>query len=178
MTYELVQFGFFKGLLALHVKWSEEPLEQIQKQLKKWSSEPNKKFILVDARFAVLDPLEVLKATSLFRDIGYFVILWIGAEQNHALYKTVQSVEVWITPGEEWIELRPNALIIEPLPQYANSPGVFRVPEHLSDLPVFIAWTEPDVPAATIASIAEGLSVPCRIQKATSFLRVSLDAVT
>lgn len=183
MTYELIQFGLFKGLPALHMDWSQREdrislTKKIQGFEEKFKMPASKQYVLIDIRneSVPVDIEELMLTIGLMRDMNYKVTVWVDATQINTALRVANTVEVWLRRGQEWAQHTPSSIIIRPGWKKGNPPSNIPVAigKHLENVPRFVAWEEPGVIPDEVVLFLAWLQFPALLQQATESMSVRI----
>lgn len=188
MTYELIQFGLFKGLPALHMDWSQREdrislTKKIQGFEEKFKMLASKQYVLIDVRNETVpvDIEELMLTIGLLRDMNYKVTVWVGAAQINTALRVANTVEVWLRRGQEWAQHTPSSIIIVPDKlglKNANKSFPSDVPvyigKHLDNVPRFVAWDWEDYIPDEVVLFMSWLQFPALLQQVTTSMVVRI----
>ena len=181
MTYELIQFGLFKGLPALHFKWGEAGRIKISNDVHKaeelFKFPPARKHILVDMQRWEDEKIDVEEAgltLGLLRDMGYFVIVWADPSSLSTAMRIANATELWLEPGQEWAQHMVSSIIMDCDDESLFKMGIgnnwnsLHIGKHLERVPKFLAY-EDDRPIRTELYTEIGsVDYPVTIQQRTA----------
>jgi hypothetical protein len=185
MTYELIQFGLFKGLPALHMDWSQREgrtslTKKIQDFEEKFKMPASKQYVLIDTRdiseTVLLDTEELMLTIGLLRDMNYKVIVWVDAAQINTALRVANTVEVWLKRGQEWAQHLPSSIIIVPDAQRASPPSNMPVyiGKHLENVAKFVAWEDIGYIPDDVVLFLSWLQFPALLQQVTASMSVRI----
>ena len=176
MTYELVQFGLFKGLPALIVSgWGGagrvKIMEEAQRAEEKLALINSKKHILFNLRDVDIEAAyneEIALTFGMLRDMGFFVNVWVRGSQICTALRNANSTEIWLDPGVPWPQHISNSIILD---FTLVSPEAFYIGKHLERVPKFLVVNEVTM---DIVAFVNKMPQPVQIQEMGNNVRITV----
>jgi hypothetical protein len=123
MVYKLVEAGPFRGTPALFIDEYEDVLteEKFRQVISLFNMTPGKRFAVLNGSVERIPPAEARRysgrsVVQLLKERGFFVVAQSRPDvvANHVL--EANSLELFVEPGEDWMQCRCNALVMKGIP--------------------------------------------------------------